>query len=92
MSTPWASSIASGLSPPGAGPLAHAHVSRLCAGVLLVSEAQIRRATLLCLRRGLLAEPAAAAALAAVLGGQVGSDIYSKTVNIDLVLYVYLQY
>ncbi len=73
MSTPQAASVASGLAPQRAGALAHAHLAALpsFAGVLLVTEAQIRAAAALCYRRGLAAEAAGAAALAAVMGGQV---------------------
>ncbi len=70
MSTPNAKSVASGLAPPFAGALTHAHVSAHCAGVLLVSEDQLCEATRKCYDRGVKVEPAGAAAVAAVLASQ----------------------
>jgi threonine dehydratase len=66
------STIADGLSAPFAGALTHELVRDLVDDVVLVSDDEIRDAMrLLALRAKVVAEPAAAAALAALLAGRV---------------------
>lgn len=66
------STIADGLSAPFAGVLAHELVRDLVDDVVLVSDAEILQAMqLLALRAKVVAEPAAAAGLAALLAGRV---------------------
>ncbi|HEX6693745.1 MAG TPA: threonine/serine dehydratase [Longimicrobiales bacterium] len=65
--------IADGLSAPAAGVLTLEHVRALVDDVVLVDDAAIREAMVLLLERAkLLAEPAGAAAVAALLAGTAG--------------------
>jgi threonine dehydratase len=83
--------IADGLAPPFVGDLNLAVVERLVEGVVRVSDTAIRRAMRAILERTkLLAEPAGAAALAALLEGRIAPEPGSTVVavisggNLDL--------
>jgi len=83
--------IADGLAPPMAGELTFEHVRALAADVVTVTDAEIARAmTFLLSRAKLLAEPAGAAAVAALLAGKVPVQPSDKVVavvsggNVDL--------
>src|SRR3989442_15211577 len=65
--------IADGLAAPFAGKLTFAHVQTLVDAMVTVSDRQITEAAGLVLERGkVLAEPAAAASVAALLSGKTG--------------------
>ena len=63
--------IAHGLAAPFAGPVSFEHVRARTDGVLLVSDAELRRATRMLYSWGILAEVSGAAGLAALLSGKV---------------------
>ena len=64
--------IADGLAPTRAGDLTHAHAAEFLDGVVLVEDDDIRRAARhLILRRKLVVEYSGAAAVAALMSGQV---------------------
>ena len=53
------------------------HIAAHCDGVVTVSEQQLVAATLAAYTSGLVVEPSGAAGLAAVLGGQVSTVLYT---------------
>ena len=79
-SFPSAKSVASGLSPPYAGAQCYAECRKYVKDILLVSEDDLRRSTAILYAAGLVAEPAGAAAFAALIMGKVPEDIKGKEV------------
>ena len=74
-SLPSARSVASGLAPPFAGPVAFEHIKRYSAGIITLTEDEIRNAVKFTYDRGLVVEAAGAASLAAVMSGKVRTKI-----------------
>lgn len=77
---PEAKSVASGLSPPYAGALCYAQCLRFVKDILLVSDADLKEATAILYRAGIVAEPAGAAAFAALVKGKVPEDLKGKEI------------
>lgn len=82
--------IAHGLAPPFAGKACFDHVLKFVDDVVLVSDEELRTATRLLFKAGIVSEVSGSAAVAAVLSGKVG-DISGKKVvctisgrNIDI--------
>ena len=71
MQCPESHSIASGLSPPFAGKNAFNHIRKFVRGIILIKEDEIKATVSSAFKRGVVIEPAGAAALAAVLTGKV---------------------
>ena len=76
MKCPESHSIASGLSPPFAGENAFNHIRKFVRGIILIKEDEIKATVSSAFHRGLVVEPAGAAALCSVLTGKV---IYKNT-------------
>ncbi|PIK48603.1 putative serine racemase [Apostichopus japonicus] len=80
---PNSHSVASGLSPPFAGRKTYNHCKHFTEGVLLVSDDELVRATKHLYERGLVVEPAGAAAFAALMFNKI-PDVIGKRVVIVL--------
>lgn len=76
---PHVSSVASGLSPPYAGPNAFRHCQKFVEDILLVSDEELLDTTARLLTAGIVVEPSGAAAMAALLTGKV-PDVEGKKV------------
>ena len=74
--------VAHGLAPPFAGRACYNHVARFVDAVVAVTDDDMRAATRLLFRAGIVAEVSGAAGLAAVLAGKCGSaqELAGKTV------------
>ena len=79
-SFPDARSVASGLSPPYAGTRCYAECRKYVTDILLVSDDDLREATTLLYAAGVVAEPAGAAAFAALLKGKIPESLEGKEV------------
>lgn len=79
-SFPEAKGVASGLSPPYAGKMCFAECRKYVKDILLVSDEDLKEATSVLYRSGVVAEPAGAAAFAALIKGKVPETLEGKEV------------
>ena len=77
---PQAESVASGLSPPYAGSHCYAECRKYVTDILLVSDDDLSEATTLLYDAGVVAEPAGAAAFAALIKGKIPESLEGKEV------------
>jgi len=77
---PSVSSIATGLSPPYAGPICYAECCKYVDDILLVSDSELAAAVTMLHSAGIVAEPAGAAAFAAMAMGKVPVDVGAKEI------------